>query len=111
MVTRKNVMGRFGSAAAGKLLVTAGATRAARQRRLDAARLHVRRLEPEEVALRRQSPAHQQLSDGDFAVIGTAAAEALERELPADAARADYERIVVVNRETLIRARADVPDA
>ncbi|ELS57127.1 hypothetical protein STVIR_1982 [Streptomyces viridochromogenes Tue57] len=52
-----------------------------------------------------------ELSDGNFAVIGTEATEALESELPADAARADYERIVVVSRETLIRAKADIPDA
>lgn len=52
-----------------------------------------------------------ELSDGNFAVIGTEATEALERELPADASRADYERIVVVSRETLIRAKADIPDA
>ncbi|WP_459751085.1 hypothetical protein [Streptomyces sennicomposti] len=45
------------------------------------------------------------------AVIGTEATEALERELPADASRADHERIVVVSRETLIRAKADIPDA
>ena len=52
-----------------------------------------------------------ELSDGYFAVIGTEATEALDGELPADAARADYERIVVVSRETLIRAKADIPDA
>lgn len=52
-----------------------------------------------------------ELSDGSFAVIGTEATEALERELPADASRADYERIVIVSRETLIRAKADIPDA
>ncbi|MDX3570770.1 hypothetical protein [Streptomyces sp. ID05-47C] len=52
-----------------------------------------------------------ELSDGNFAVIGTEATEALDGELPADAARADYERIVVVSRETLIRAKADIPDA
>jgi hypothetical protein len=52
-----------------------------------------------------------ELSDGNFAVIGTEATEALERELPADASRADYERIVVISRETLIRAKADIPDA
>jgi hypothetical protein len=51
-----------------------------------------------------------ELSDGNFAVIGTEATEALERELPADAARADYERIVIISRETLIRAKADIPD-
>ncbi|MGI5458611.1 hypothetical protein ACQEWB_36675 [Streptomyces sp. CA-249302] len=52
-----------------------------------------------------------ELSDGNFAVIGTEATESLEHELPADASRADYERIVVVSRETLIRAKADIPDA
>ena len=52
-----------------------------------------------------------ELSDGNFAVIGTEATQALEQELPADASRADYERIVIVSRETLIRAKADIPDA
>ena len=52
-----------------------------------------------------------ELSDGSFAVIGTEATEALERELPADASRTDYERIVVISRETLIRAKGDIPDA
>lgn len=50
-----------------------------------------------------------ELSDGSFAVIGTEATDALENELPSDAARADYERIVVISRETLIRAKADIP--
>ena len=52
-----------------------------------------------------------ELSDGNFAVIGTEATEALEHELPADASRAGYDRIVVVSRETLIRAKGDIPDA
>ncbi|MEV0323563.1 hypothetical protein ACIBKX_30655 [Streptomyces sp. NPDC050658] len=52
-----------------------------------------------------------ELSDGNFAVIGTEATAALESELPADAARADYERIVIVSRETLIRAKADIPSS
>ncbi|MFE1795225.1 hypothetical protein ACFW9L_03580 [Streptomyces sp. NPDC059517] len=51
-----------------------------------------------------------ELSDGNFAVIGTDATEALDAELPADAVRADHERIVVVCRETLIRAKAHIPD-
>ncbi len=51
-----------------------------------------------------------ELNDGSFAVIGTDATESLESELPADAVRADHERIVVVSRETLIRAKADIPD-
>ncbi|MFJ6392098.1 hypothetical protein ACIQJT_31310 [Streptomyces sp. NPDC091972] len=52
-----------------------------------------------------------ELSDGNFAVIGTEATAALDGQLPPDAARADYERIVVVSRETLLRAKADIPDA
>ncbi|MEU9286713.1 hypothetical protein AB0D57_18855 [Streptomyces sp. NPDC048275] len=51
-----------------------------------------------------------ELSDGNFAVIGTEATAALDKELPSDAARADYERIVIVSRETLLRAKADIPD-
>ncbi len=50
-----------------------------------------------------------ELSDGNFAVIGTEATASLDSELPSDAARADYERIVIISRETLIRAKADIP--
>ncbi|MEW2529577.1 hypothetical protein [Streptomyces sp. NPDC047071] len=52
-----------------------------------------------------------ELSNGDFAVIGTEMTAVLDGGLPADAARADYEGIVVISRETLIRAKADIPDA
>lgn len=52
-----------------------------------------------------------ELTDGNFAVIGTDATDSLDAQLPADAARADYERIVVITRETLVRAKADIPDA
>ncbi|WP_030680363.1 hypothetical protein [Streptomyces sp. NRRL B-1347] len=52
-----------------------------------------------------------ELSNGDFAVIGTEMTADLTGALPADAARADYEGIVVISRETLIRAKADIPDA
>ncbi|WP_265567472.1 hypothetical protein [Streptomyces hygroscopicus] len=51
-----------------------------------------------------------ELSDGNFAVIGTEATATLDSELPPDAARAHYERIVIVSRETLVRAKADIPD-
>jgi len=51
-----------------------------------------------------------ELSDGNFAVIGTEATATLDAQLPHDAARADYERIVVISRETLIRAKSDIPD-
>ncbi|MFE0102605.1 hypothetical protein [Streptomyces sp. NPDC059009] len=52
-----------------------------------------------------------ELSDGNFAVIGTDRTEALDGELPTDAARADYERIVVISRDTLVRAKVDIPEA
>jgi hypothetical protein len=34
----------------------------------------------------------------------------LDGLLPPDASRADYERIVVVTRETLLAAKRDIPD-
>ncbi|MCX5136273.1 hypothetical protein ACFWA4_10045 [Streptomyces sp. NPDC060011] len=52
-----------------------------------------------------------ELADGDFAVIGREATQELDPELPADAARADYERIVIITRDTLLRAKKDIPDA
>lgn len=52
-----------------------------------------------------------ELEDGNFAVIGTEATADLDSHLPSDAARADHERIVVISRETLVRAKADIPDA
>ncbi|MFD0419533.1 hypothetical protein [Streptomyces sp. NPDC127108] len=52
-----------------------------------------------------------ELSSGDFAVIGTEATAALDGELPPDAARAAHERIVIVSRETLVRAKADIPNS
>jgi hypothetical protein len=52
-----------------------------------------------------------ELSDGSFAVIGTDRTDDLDGMLPADAARADYERIVVISRDTLLRAKRDIPDA
>ncbi|WP_217237397.1 hypothetical protein [Streptomyces sp. AC555_RSS877] len=52
-----------------------------------------------------------ELADGNFAVIGTDVTQKLDEELPPDASRADYERIVVITRETLIRAKADIPEA
>ncbi|WP_344068747.1 hypothetical protein [Streptomyces crystallinus] len=52
-----------------------------------------------------------ELSDGRFAVIGTDVTEILDSKLPLDAARARYERIVAITRETLVRAKADIPEA
>ncbi|GIF01497.1 hypothetical protein [Paractinoplanes rishiriensis] len=51
-----------------------------------------------------------ELDNGDFAVIGTDATESLEQHLPPDAGRADYERIVVVSRATLLAAKTDIPE-
>jgi hypothetical protein len=51
-----------------------------------------------------------ELSDGNFAIIGTDATETLDGKLPPDAARAEYERIVVIDRKTLIHAKTDIPD-
>lgn len=50
-----------------------------------------------------------ELANGDFAVIGTDRTAELSPLLPADAARADYERIVVVSRAALVAARGDIP--
>ncbi|MFC9509530.1 hypothetical protein [Streptomyces sp. NPDC057002] len=52
-----------------------------------------------------------ELADGNFAVIGTDVTDSLDTQLPADAGRADYERIVVITRETLVKAKKDIPDA
>ncbi|MEU6379920.1 hypothetical protein [Streptomyces sp. NPDC046909] len=52
-----------------------------------------------------------ELSDGSFAVIGTDRTDELDALLPSDAARAEYERIVVITRDTLLRAKRDIPDA
>ncbi|MGP4085956.1 DUF6082 family protein [Streptomyces sp. KR55] len=60
MATRKNTAGRLASAAAGLMLATATVTLVARQRRLEEARLQVKRLELEELASRRTTIAHQQ---------------------------------------------------
>ena len=51
-----------------------------------------------------------ELSDGRFAVIGTEMTTELDSLLPPDASRADYEKIVVISRDTLLRAKADIPD-
>jgi hypothetical protein len=52
-----------------------------------------------------------EMSDGSYAVIGTDLTAELTGKLPAGAARADYERIVVITRETLIAAKGDIPEA
>ncbi|MET9292782.1 hypothetical protein [Streptomyces sp. NPDC003077] len=49
-----------------------------------------------------------ELSDGRIAVIGTDMTSELDPALPSDARRADYERIVVITRDTLLRAKEDI---
>jgi hypothetical protein len=49
-----------------------------------------------------------ELADGRIAVIGTDLTAELDPALPPDAGRADYEKIVVITRETLVRAKADI---
>jgi hypothetical protein len=66
MITQKNAAGRFGSAAAGLLLVTAALTVAARRRRLEAERLEARRLVREDLDSRRRALAHQQRMHWDL---------------------------------------------
>ncbi|MFI5962379.1 hypothetical protein ACIA8J_09445 [Streptomyces asoensis] len=52
-----------------------------------------------------------ELDNGSFAVIGTDATESLDGQLPSDASRGPDERIVIITRETLVRAKADIPDS
>ncbi|MFE1840374.1 MULTISPECIES: hypothetical protein [Streptomyces] len=52
-----------------------------------------------------------ELQDGNFAVIGTDVTEELDGKLPPDAGRAEYERIVMITRETLLRAKRDIPNS
>lgn len=51
-----------------------------------------------------------ELDDGSFAVIGTDVTEQLAGRLPADVHCADYEKIVVVSRPTLVAAKNDIPE-
>jgi hypothetical protein len=52
-----------------------------------------------------------ELADGRFAVIGTDMTAELRGHLPPDAGVADYERIVVITRDTMLHAKRDIPDA
>jgi hypothetical protein len=51
-----------------------------------------------------------ELSDGRFAVIGTDVTDELDAGLPADASRGPKERIVAITRDTLLRAKVDIPE-
>lgn len=52
-----------------------------------------------------------ELSDGRFAIIGTDITAEIGGALPPDAGVASYERVVAITRETLIAAKADIPEA
>ena len=50
-----------------------------------------------------------ELTNGDFAIIGCDMTESLSNLLPPSASRGIEERIVVVPRATLTKARNDIP--
>lgn len=52
-----------------------------------------------------------ELDNGDIAVIGRDLTESYQSRLPGDAKMADDERLVVIPRNVLIAAKADIPDA
>ncbi|WP_047867707.1 hypothetical protein [Nocardiopsis sp. RV163] len=52
-----------------------------------------------------------ELDNGDIAVIGRDLTDAYAERLPSGAAIAEDERLVVIPRNTLIAAKADIPDA
>lgn len=52
-----------------------------------------------------------ELDNGDIAVIGRDLTDAYARRLPPEAALAEDERLVIIPRNTLISAKADIPDA
>ncbi|MFE0102606.1 hypothetical protein [Streptomyces sp. NPDC059009] len=51
-----------------------------------------------------------ELTNGDFAVIGTDATERLRYCLPPGCLHGIDQRIVVITRQTLVLARPDIPD-
>ncbi len=51
-----------------------------------------------------------ELENGDFAVIGRLARDTLIEHLPESAFCAPEESIVIIPRETLTRARSDIPE-
>jgi hypothetical protein len=50
-----------------------------------------------------------ELDDGQFLVIGTDVTDEIRDRLTADSAIADYERAVLITRQTLVRAKDDIP--
>jgi hypothetical protein len=62
-------------------------------------------------ALHRTCPDVFALSNGDFAIIGMDATDALSAKLPSDAGCGPNERIIVLPRSVLLAAKRDIPDA
>ncbi|SIO85561.1 hypothetical protein [Nocardiopsis sp. JB363] len=52
-----------------------------------------------------------ELDNGDIAVIGRDLTQAYARRLPPGSAIAEDERLVIIPRNTLTSAKADIPDA
>lgn len=75
----------------------------------------LRRLGPDPHAGGAQTPALQgcpdilELANGDFAVIGIDITASAIPELPATAGCGPDERVVLIPRKTLVRARPDIP--
>lgn len=51
-----------------------------------------------------------ELSDSNYAVVGTDATASLAGRLPRGVTLAPGERVVVITRATLVRAKRDLPD-
>lgn len=51
-----------------------------------------------------------QLDNGDFAIIGIEATDALQAKLPDTASCGPDERIVIVPRRILVGAKSDIPE-
>lgn len=52
-----------------------------------------------------------ELESGDFAIIGRDDTDRLAGHLPQTASCGPDERIVIIPRQTLLRAKADIPEA
>jgi hypothetical protein len=78
--------------------------------------IFLRRLGPDPHANGAQTPALQgcpdilELDNGDFAVLGIDITARAIPELPATVGCGPDERVVLIPRKTLVRARADIPE-
>jgi hypothetical protein len=51
-----------------------------------------------------------ELENGDFAIIGREATSTVKPQLPAGASCGSDERIIVIPRKTLVRAKSHIPE-